>query len=102
MQEASARQDATLNALEFMRTVNPMQRPEGVQPLGAYQLRWRAQPLEPERDNVGYPAGAGLYRVALYRTEVVLERDDAPQWHRFEVKQVGYKRVRDANFLLPP
>jgi prepilin-type N-terminal cleavage/methylation domain-containing protein len=99
--DQNARQEAVLNAIKFMRTVNPMLRAEGRQPIGSYQVRWRAQPLTPEADNVDYPAGVGLYRVALYRTEVVLDRDDAPGWERFEIKQVGFRRVRESTSMLP-
>ena len=99
--DQSVRQEAVLNALEFMRTVNPMQRAEGQQPMGPYQVRWRASPLTPEADGLDYPAGIGLYRVALYQTQVTLDRDDQPGWEQFEFKQVGYRRVRDTFSSLP-
>jgi general secretion pathway protein I len=95
IQEQTARQEATLNALEFMQTVNPMQRPQGVQQLGRYQVRWRAAELAGPSDAVDYPTGIGPYRVALYRTQVTLDLDDRPGWQQFEVKQVGYQRVRE-------
>jgi general secretion pathway protein I len=99
IQGESARQEATLNALEFMKTVNPMERPEGVQQLGRYQVRWRAAELAGPTDAVEYPTGIGPYRVALYRIEVMLDLDDQPGWQRFEVKQVGYRRVRELSPL---
>lgn len=100
VREQVAQQDATVNAIEYLKTVNPMLRPEGVQQLGPYELRWRAQPLTPVTDAVDYPAGRGAFKVALYRLEVTIDRDDRPQWHRFEVMQVGYRR--DPNFRLVP
>ncbi|HXF45984.1 MAG TPA: type II secretion system protein [Burkholderiaceae bacterium] len=99
IQDETARQEATLNALEFMKTVNPMERPEGVQQLGRYQLRWRAAELAGPTDAVEYPTGIGPYRVALYRILITLDLDDQPGWQQFEVKQVGYRRVRELSPL---
>jgi general secretion pathway protein I len=101
VRDQSARQEAVLNALEFMRTVNPMLRSEGRQSIGVYDVKWRAEPLTPESDGVNYPFGMGFYRVALYQTRVTLDRDDQPGWEHFEIKQVGYRRVRDTLSTLP-
>jgi prepilin-type N-terminal cleavage/methylation domain-containing protein len=99
IQDQATRQEATLNALEFLRTVNPTERPEGTQQLGRYQVRWEAKEIEGPTDAVEYPTGTGPYRVALYRTQVTLDLDDRPGWHQFGVKQVGYRRVRDLSPL---
>ena len=95
VREQVAQQDATINALEFLKTVNPMERPEGTQQLGPYQLRWRAEAVTPVADGLDYPAGKGAFKVALYRTEVVIDRDDKAQWHRFQITQVGHRRDPD-------
>jgi general secretion pathway protein I len=99
IQDQAARQEATLNALEFLRTVNPMERPEGEQQLGRYQVRWQAKEIEGPADAVEYPTGKGPYRVALYRTQVTLNLDDRAGWHQFDIKQVGFRRERDLSPL---
>lgn len=99
VQEQTARREAVLNALEFLKTINPMERTEGSQQLGRYQIRWRASEAAPPTDAVEYPTGIGPYRVALYRTHVIVDLDDRPAWHQFDVKQVGYRRVRELSPL---
>lgn len=94
VREDAARQEATLNAVEFLKGVNPMERPEGQHDLGAYRVAWRATLAAPEADGLDYPTGQGEYRVGLYQMDVQLGRDGEAQWHRFQYKQVGYKRVR--------
>ena len=94
IQDRTAREEAVLNALEFLKTVNPMERGEGTQQLGRYQIRWRAREIAAPSDAVDYPTGTGPYRVALYSTRVTVDLDDRPDWHQFDVKQVGYRRVR--------
>jgi general secretion pathway protein I len=95
IRDANAIAEAKLNVLEFMNTVNPMLKPEGEVPLGTYKARWKAEATTAIQDNVGYPRGIGLYQLALYRTSVKVARDDGVPWFEFDLKQVGYKKVRE-------
>lgn len=95
IQDANAVATAKLNVLEYMQTVNPMLRADGEADLGACKLRWKAKAVTALQDNAGYPRGIGLYQVALYATEVTVERADGSAWFEFALKQVGYKKVRE-------
>lgn len=95
IRDANAIAEAKLNVLEFMNTVNPMLKPEGEVGLGIYKARWKAEATTAIQDNVGYPRGVGLYQLALYRTSIKVTRDDGAPWFEFDLKQVGYKRVRE-------
>lgn len=86
--------DAALrNALAWMERVNPMQAPQGEQEMGAYQLRWQAEPLEPPRDGATGALFPGLYEVGLYRVGLEIWRDGELQ-REAELNRVGYRQVR--------
>ncbi len=99
VQASNAQDAATSNALEYLSSVNPMDRPEGSAVLGSYKLLWKAKPIADPRDGASYPVGISLYQVALYQTEVAIERLDGQSWFAFSLQQVGYKKVRD---IRPP
>jgi general secretion pathway protein I len=99
IQEINAENEATVNAVEFMNSINPMTTPEGAAPLGAYQLHWKATETTPPRDGAGYPYGTSLYQLAMYDTQVTLEKPDGQTWLNFTLAQVGYKKVRE--FIIP-
>lgn len=94
VQDANARSEATLNAVEYVDRVNPMLTPEGQVSFGAYRIRWRATPITAVQDGTNYPMGIGLYQFALYDTQVTVEQNDGRSWFDFSVRQVGYKKVR--------
>ena len=95
IQETNTRVEATRNVLTFMHAVNPMQAPEGTSELGAYRVRWKAEITHPPQDGANYPQGISLYQLALYRTRVMVERQDGEYWFDLALKQVGYKKVRE-------
>lgn len=94
-QAANAQAQATVNALEFMESVNPMLAPQGEAPLADMTLQWQAKANTPVRDGVSYPQGISLYQLAMYDTQVRVSRADGELWFEFTLQQVGYKRVRD-------
>ncbi len=95
LQESNARAEAMVNVLELMRTVNPMQAPEGTLSFAAYRLTWRASEVAPVQDGISYPQGISLYQLALYDTLVRVSNSDGTPWFDFTLRQVGYKKVRD-------
>jgi general secretion pathway protein I len=101
VQDASERQEATLNAVEFMKVVNPMLEPIGNTSLGGIRLHWSSEPVTPPTQGTGYPNGASLFAVAVYRVTVTLDRDNEIGWHRFDFKHVGYKRERELSDFMP-
>lgn len=96
VQEQNAKNAATLNALEYIRIINPMKLPQGQATLGAYKLTWQATLLIDPRDGAGYPTGNSLYQLALYQTKVDVKKADGQHWFSFDVQQVGYKQIRDS------
>lgn len=95
VEDANARSAATVNAVEFMQSVNPMLRPEGRMELGDYNIRWQATPLTTVVDGTDYPRGLSQYQLALYDTLVKATRGPRDEyWFEFKLKLVGYKKVR--------
>lgn len=99
VQESNAENAATLNALEYMQSVNPMLSPEGRADLGPYRLSWKSQAVTEPRDGASYPIGISLYQLALYQTQISVHQSNAQPWFSFTLQQVGYKKVRD---IMPP
>jgi len=99
VQENNAENDATLNALEYMRSINPMSTPQGQANLGAYRLSWNAVATTEPRDGASYPVGTGLYQLATYQTNLTVQKPNGQFWFGFTLQQVGYKKVRT---ILPP
>ncbi len=94
IQEVNARSEATMNILEFMDRVNPMLTPDGTAPLGAYSIRWHAQPISNVVEGANYPRGMSLYQLALYRTDISIRTLQEKPWFELSLQQVGYKKVR--------
>ena len=90
IQETNARAEATQNILEYMDSVNPMLKPQGNTRLGAYKIRWDATPISLVQQ------GHGLYQLALYDTVVKADSGQSRPGFEFRVRQVGYKKVREA------
>lgn len=85
----------TLNALEVISAVNPMVQETGKIDLGPYAVSWKSAATTPVADGVGYPVGVSLYQFALYKTNVRIEGQQGVDLAAFELRQVGYRRVRD-------
>jgi hypothetical protein len=84
-----------LNALEVMSVVNPMLQDTGKIDLGLYTVSWKSAATTPIADGVGYPVGVSLYQLALYKTNVRVEGPQGTLLTAFDLRQVGYRRVRD-------
>jgi general secretion pathway protein I len=93
IETSNARAAAEINALEYLKTVNPMQRPEGEMLLGDVAMHWRARALEPPRANMTDAQTPGIFMVALYEVEVTLESLPALPRYSFTVRQMGYFRT---------
>ena len=91
---------AESNALEVMASVNPMRTPSGAIDLGAYRVTWSAHRLVIPREQTGYPQGQGIYMIALYDTDVRVERSTCLVTS-FHVKQVGYEQIRQPPVTQP-
>ena len=95
IRDANARAEATQNILEYMSSVNPMLKPTGSASLGPYKIRWTSKPTTLVQDVTD-----SLYQLALYETVVKAENLQSQPWFEFNLRQVGYKRVRTP--ITPP
>ena len=92
VRDANARSAATLNALEYMTGVNPMLTPSGEASLGAYRIRWSAEPASAVWDRA-----YAVHQVRLYMTRVAFIDAEGRAWFDVSLQQVGYKKVRDVS-----
>jgi general secretion pathway protein I len=93
IEDNNRRAAAELNALEYLKTVNPMQTPTGIVTLGATTMRWKARALNAPRLNVSDGEGPGPFMVALYEVTVTLDGKATGQ-SEFQVQQMGYQRTQ--------
>ncbi len=94
VEEANARSLAMNNVIEYMQSVNPMQRPEGDFDFGPYRIRWQAVASTALIDGSGYTLGLSNFQLALYDTQVKAFRKDESLWFDMRLKLVGFKKVR--------
>lgn len=100
VQETNAENAATINALEYMNSINPMVSPEGQVNLGSCQLSWKAEATTEPRDGAGYPYGISLYQLGMYQTKITMRKPDGQFWFTFTLGQVGYKKIRELSLDL--
>jgi prepilin-type N-terminal cleavage/methylation domain-containing protein len=89
MELASRAFDQRTNALEIATAVNPMALPEGTLNLGPYSISWSSQRLGGVRQSSGYPIGAGVFKIALYRMVFAFPAADTPP---IAVTRIGFRR----------
>lgn len=92
---------AELSALDYLRTLNPMQQVEGEAQLQqALKLSWRAMPIgEPERVRAS-PSSPGIYLVQLYKVEFKVQSPNTPALSRSLVL-AGWKQTSEVRRELP-
>jgi general secretion pathway protein I len=93
IEQSNVRAAAERNALEYLRTINPMARPEGRIVLGTTQMTWRAKQLAPATSNMLDTLAPGPFSVAMYEVEVGLDSPPLLVGHRFVVRQMGFSRL---------
>lgn len=94
IQQIQKRHEAVRNAMVFMETVNPTQKPKGDEAVGLYRFVWEAEKLTEPMDNTKGIRGVGLYLVILYETEVTVYVQQELV-SIVKLNQVGYEQVRD-------
>ncbi len=88
----NAKAAAEINAMEYLKTVNPMERPDGEVVLGGVTMRWAARPITDVTPNMTDGQTAGPFMVALYETEVSLAAEPRLPRYSFILRQMGYQR----------
>ncbi|ALG67932.1 PulJ/GspJ family protein [Beggiatoa leptomitoformis] len=94
VQQVQQRNEAIRNALAFVSTINPLQRPEGQETLGAYRFVWTATPIEPPRDGINRLGSIGLYQVGLFTMTVQIYQAEE-LLTEFNFRHIGALQVRD-------
>ena len=90
IEAASLAYDRRTNALEIATAINPMEMPQGTLNLGAYKVTWTSRAISNIQQNSGYPAGSGVFKVALY--QLTFTFPDDLQVPPIKVTRVGYHR----------
>ncbi len=93
IEENNRRAAAELNAIEYLKTINPMARPGGEVMLGQVAMRWRARALAEPKPNKTDGDTNGPFLVALYEVEVTLVQTPEIPQYSFSVQQMGYERL---------
>ncbi len=93
IEEAQARAALQMSALDLIEGVNPFLEPKGERKLGALQVQWQAQEIEPMRPSIPFSATAVRWKVGLYRIDV--RAADTSQNLRldFAVERPGLERL---------
>ena len=100
--EANRESQTSLTAISFLSGLNPMDRPNGEDPIGgALHLRWKSREVVPPMDSIGYPRGVGLFNVGLYEvTGEILEGGRVRS--TVTIRLVGHRQVRQVlPFAMP-
>lgn len=91
-----AEQEARKLVIEWLHSLNPMERPTGETTIGeTIRLEWKAEPQGNVIQQMGYPRGVGLYDVRLYKISVsVYRREEAQPWFSENVSGIGFRQAR--------
>jgi general secretion pathway protein I len=92
VQQSNLRAAAELNAMEFMKTVNPMEQPEGRIKLGGVEVSWRATQLGQAVANRTDSREPGPFTVAMFETEITLDGRPQMEPYTITLRQMGYRR----------
>jgi general secretion pathway protein I len=96
MQRAMQQKEAAFaqaNALEFVKTINPMLAPSGQEVLGRHTMVWESEEVVPVRVGKDQSGNEGYYRIGLYGLEITLQQDDVVL-SAFSLRQVGFEQFR--------
>jgi len=94
IQQTQSRHDATRNALAFIRSVNPLETPQGEETLGIYTFEWQSTAVQLPKDVISSAGAVGLFQIGLYEMQITVYKDDE-LITTFTVRHVGYKQVRE-------
>jgi general secretion pathway protein I len=99
VEQANARNAAVATTLEFLETVNPMERPSGSFGFGSFRIEWNAVALTPVIDGSGHTLGRSDFQIALYDMQVKAFGADEAFWFDLQLRRTGFKKVRNSGPL---
>ncbi|HEY0309783.1 MAG TPA: prepilin-type N-terminal cleavage/methylation domain-containing protein [Luteimonas sp.] len=98
-QEAREADAALRNAIAWSAVLDPMDEPDGEQPLGGgWRLHWEATLVEPLHDGATGYLQPGLYQLGLYDLRLELARDGVVR-REAHLRRTGFRQVRHPEAL---
>jgi general secretion pathway protein I len=94
LKDAEAAQLARLTALDYMRTINPVDRPQGEIILDKYRIEWSSRKIADTVRALNGLGSAGRYEISLYDLELKISNSDLngnPLVEKITVSAAGYK-----------
>ncbi len=89
-----------LAALEYLRSLNPMQKPTGTVALGDTEVSWNAVPVGDEEQARTNTGARGLYSLQLYKVELTVRPPRVAPSHR-SLYLAGWRQTQDAKRETP-
>lgn len=96
VEAARQRDEAVQAGLAMIEHVNPMSQPQGTLNAGHYTVSWSSDAIESPRDGLTPSGMVSLYRVGLWRLEVIVEGSQEPV--RFTTRKAGWRQARVPEF----
>lgn len=89
-------------ALEYVKSLNPMQQPEGKAALGDMQFAWTSKAVAPVMRAQAGSGSAGLYEVGLHEVTLVVSRSatESP-WFTVVQTVAGFRQIAKADSQRP-
>ncbi|MDR1647328.1 MAG: hypothetical protein LBR88_04740 [Zoogloeaceae bacterium] len=89
-----AEQEIRRQILNWSAALNPMERPEGELILGSTRFIWSSEQQGEIRPQSGYPAGMGLYDIALFSVTIQAYREGQTAPLTETLTRIGYRQTR--------
>lgn len=81
-------------AMEYLRSINPQDKPSGEVEMKDYTISWTATQIKPTARTMTPLGNPAKYEVSLYELDVQLLRDSKNQkWSEFKMQLAGYRMV---------
>lgn len=90
---------AELDALEYIKGLNPMSQPDGEVRIGEQRIRWTSQPIGSVLPTKAPSGGAGSYAVQLYSVKVTSYAPNSQSDQTIHL--IGWKQTQDTRRELP-
>lgn len=102
LKETEKTEEGRLAALDYVRTLNPSERPSGEVTIGPNRIVWTSQPNADAKRLRAAPGTQGRFEVLLFDVEVSLYRADADAdaavlGSKMKLPVAGFKKIENAN-----
>jgi len=89
-------------AMEYLRSVNPVATPAGDLEMSGYRLSWNSTLIGPVTRAINPMGTPSRYEVSLHKLDVELKKPgaDNPRWIHFQMQLAGYKQVAGSSMSI--